>query len=132
MPEDKGCPKGKVLVIVKQEKIEILQKVHFATAKSTIMRDSFALLDQVFLVLKTHEEIKKVRIEGHTDSQGRPEFNMKLSQDRANAVRDYLLKKGLAPERLEAVGYGLEKPIADNKTAKGREANRRVEFMIAE
>ncbi|NMB77359.1 MAG: OmpA family protein [Myxococcales bacterium] len=130
MPENKGCPKGKVLVIVKQEKIEILQKIHFATGKADIMRDSFGLLDQVYLVLKTHEEIKKVRIEGHTDSQGKPEFNLKLSQDRANSVRAYLIKRGLAPERLEAVGYGLTRPIAPNTTPKGREENRRVEFVI--
>jgi len=121
-----------VLILVKEEKIEILQKVHFATGKAEIMKDSFALLDQVYLAIKTHENIKKIRVEGHTDSQGPAAFNLKLSQDRANAVRDYLVKRGIAPERLEAVGFGLEKPIADNKTAKGREANRRVEFMIAE
>jgi outer membrane protein OmpA-like peptidoglycan-associated protein len=132
--DDDGCPdKGKIIVIVKKEKIEILQKVHFATGKSRIMRDSFSLLNQVALVLKGHMEIKKIKIEGHTDSQGSEKSNQRLSERRANAVRDYLINKGGVDEkRLEAVGFGELKPIAPNSSRKGREANRRVEFMIME
>jgi OOP family OmpA-OmpF porin len=132
--ENQGCPvQRKVLVIIKAEKIEILQKVHFQTGKAVIMPDSFGLLDQVAQVLATHENIKQVRIEGHTDAQGSDVLNLKLSQNRAEAVRTYLIKKGqIVPERLIPVGYGKTKPIASNATEKGREQNRRVEFMIVE
>jgi outer membrane protein OmpA-like peptidoglycan-associated protein len=132
-PENQGCPiQRKALVIIRAEKIEILQKVHFQTGKAMILKDSYALLDQVAQVLATHENIKQVRIEGHTDAVGSDVLNLKLSQARADAVRNYLIKKGLAPERIVSVGYGKAKPIASNATEKGREENRRVEFMIAE
>jgi outer membrane protein OmpA-like peptidoglycan-associated protein len=133
-PENQGCPvQRKALVVIKAERIEILQKVHFQTGKSTIMPDSFVLLDQVAQVLASHENIKQVRVEGHTDALGPDELNLKLSQARADAVRDYLIKKGsIAPERVVAVGYGKAKPIATNATKKGREENRRVEFIIVE
>jgi outer membrane protein OmpA-like peptidoglycan-associated protein len=70
----------------------------------------------------------RLRIEGHTDDVGADEFNQKLSQDRADSVRTYLVGKGIAEDRLEAVGYGETKPVQDNKTSAGRAANRRTEF----
>ncbi len=73
-----------------------------------------------------------MRIEGHTDSQGDDAFNLDLSQRRANSVRRYLVEQGITAERLEAVGYGETKPVDTNKTAAGRENNRRVEFTILE
>ena len=72
----------------------------------------------------------KLAIEGHTDNLGKPAANKKLSQDRANSVMNYLIKKGVDPDRLTAEGFGQERPIADNATKPGREANRRVEFHI--
>jgi outer membrane protein OmpA-like peptidoglycan-associated protein len=96
------------------------------------MGDSFTLLNQVAQVIKTHPEIKKLRVEGHTDSVGKPDANQRLSEARAKSVRDYLVKQGVGAERLESVGFGQTKPIAPNETARGREANRRVEFMIVE
>jgi len=84
-------------------------------------------------VLRANPDIQKVRVEGHTDSQGKDAANLDLSQRRANSVRKRLIEKeGIAPERLEAVGYGETKPVDNNKTAKGRENNRRVEFTILE
>lgn len=131
--DDDGCPdKGKVVVIVKKEKIEILQRVLFATGKAIIKRRSYNLLDQVAQTLRAHDEIGKVRIEGHTDAQGGERYNRRLSQRRAEAVRRYLIDKDVAPERLQAKGYGESKPIASNRTAKGRRQNRRVEFTIIE
>jgi outer membrane protein OmpA-like peptidoglycan-associated protein len=131
--DEDGCPdKGKILVIVKKKKIEILQKVHFASGRAKIMPDSFSLLNQIAQILKAHSEIKKIRIEGHTDSVGPNRKNKRLSQRRANAVRKYIIKKGIDPKRLKAVGFGEAKPIATNKTPKGRETNRRVEFKILE
>jgi outer membrane protein OmpA-like peptidoglycan-associated protein len=131
--DEDGCPdKGRQVVIVRKEKIEILQKVHFAYGRARIKPDSFGLLDQVAQVLKGHEEIKKIRIEGHTDSRGSDAANRRLSQRRAGAVRKYLIKRGVASKRLKAVGYGEAKPIASNKSDTGRESNRRVEFVIIE
>jgi outer membrane protein OmpA-like peptidoglycan-associated protein len=131
--DDDGCPdKGRQVVIVRKEKIEILQKVHFAYGRARIKPDSYSLLNQVAQVLQGHQEIKKIRVEGHTDARGSDASNMRLSQRRANAVRTYLLKQGVDPARLKAVGYGESKPIAPNSSDVGREANRRVEFVILE
>jgi outer membrane protein OmpA-like peptidoglycan-associated protein len=117
-------------VTVTEKKIELHEKVYFDSSKTTIKPVSFPLLDEVAKVLGEHQEVKKVLVEGHTDNSGAAAFNTSLSQGRAQAVRDYLVKKGVAPERLDAKGFGSSKPIADNKTAAGREANRRVELTI--
>jgi uncharacterized protein (TIGR03382 family) len=129
-----GCPdKGKVKVLVEGEKIVILDKVYFATNKDVILARSFNLLQQVAAVLRANPHITKVRVEGHTDSQGADAKNQDLSQRRANSVRKRLIEQeGIAPERLEAVGYGETKPVDTNATSKGRENNRRVEFLILE
>jgi OmpA-OmpF porin, OOP family len=124
-----GCPRKYTLVEVKKDRIVIKQQVHFATAKWKVLPDSFALLDQVVQVLKDQPAMR-LSIEGHTDSVGGEAMNMKLSQARAEAVRDYLVKKGVDTERLEAVGYGPTKPIASNKSETGRAQNRRTEFRI--
>ncbi len=129
--EEQGCPKKYKLVELKKDKIEIKQKVYFDTAKWTIKPVSYPLLNEVAQVLKDHPTIK-IRIEGHTDSRGRDAYNLRLSQKRAEAVRDYLIQQGIDPSRLEAVGFGETRPIASNATAVGREANRRVEFVITE
>jgi uncharacterized repeat protein (TIGR01451 family) len=129
-----GCPdKGKVKVLVEGQKIIILDKVYFATNKDVILSRSFSLLAQVAAVLRANPEITRVRVEGHTDSQSSDAFNLDLSQRRANNVRKRLVEEeGIAPERLEAVGYGESRPVDTNKTAQGRENNRRVEFIILE
>ena len=128
-PPPDGCPKKYTLLEVKKEKIEIKQQVHFATAKFRVLPDSFALLNQVAQVLNDFPKMR-VSIEGHTDNVGKEVMNMRLSQRRAEAVRDYLVAKGISPDRLEAVGYGPTKPIASNKTVKGKAKNRRTEFRI--
>jgi outer membrane protein OmpA-like peptidoglycan-associated protein len=129
---NQGCPaKQKQQVAIKTGRIELKDTVYFDSGKATIQRRSFTLLDQVAKLLVEHPELEKVWIEGHTDSMGKPAENLRLSQRRAEAVRDYLIQKGVAPERLEAKGFGQEHPIADNKTDKGRAANRRVEFLTA-
>jgi outer membrane protein OmpA-like peptidoglycan-associated protein len=128
-----GCPESKKQkVAVRDGKIDILEKVQFASARATILRGSFPLLDQVAGVLAAHPELSKLEVEGHTDNLGKPEKNLALSQARAEAVVDYLAKKGVAKERLAAKGYGDTKPLGDNKTKKGQEENRRVEFRVLE
>lgn len=124
-----GCKK-KQLVVITKEKLEILDKVYFQTGSAKIQRRSYALLDNVAAVISAHPEIEKIRVEGHTDDRGRDDLNLKLSQRRADAVKAYLMKKGLEEDRLEAVGYGESKPVADNKTRAGRAQNRRVDFVI--
>jgi outer membrane protein OmpA-like peptidoglycan-associated protein len=79
-----------------------------------------------------HKEIKKVSIEGHTDNTGKADKNLALSQKRVDAVKAYLVKKGVDASRLTAVAYGDTKPVGDNKTAAGRAENRRVEFKVGE
>ena len=129
--DDDGCPdKGVSKVVLTKEKIEILEKVYFDTGKASIQQRSFNLLNQVASIMKGHAEIARLRIEGHTDAQGSDEANLKLSSERAEAVLVYLIGQGVGPERLEAEGLGEGKPVDDNKTAKGRENNRRVEFNI--
>jgi outer membrane protein OmpA-like peptidoglycan-associated protein len=123
-------PAAPQLVAVKLEKIEIAEKVFFDTGKTTIQPASFALLSEVAMALKSHPEVKRVVIEGHTDTTGPAALNAKLSQGRAEAVRAFLVEKGVEGSRLEPKGFGGTRPIGDNNTAKGRDANRRVEFVI--
>ena len=115
---------------VEGKKIVISEKVMFEYNKATIKVDSHQLLKDVATVLTENPKITKVKIEGHTDSDGNDKYNKKLSQQRADAVKDFLVKVGIDANRLEAVGYGEERPAASNDTDEGKEANRRVEFNI--
>jgi OmpA-OmpF porin, OOP family len=124
-----GCPPKYQLIVVTSEKIELKQTIYFDLDKSTIKPVSFPLLDEVASALKANKGIK-VRVEGHTDSRGSDDWNMKLSQARAESVRAYLVGKGVAAERMEAKGFGETVAIADNRTETGRSQNRRVEFII--
>lgn len=116
----------------KIEKIDIPEKIQFDTGKATLKKVSFKILDHVVKVMTERPGVKKVQIEGHTDSVGDPEKNRVLSQQRAQTVMEYLVKKGIAATRLAAKGYGPDKPVGPNETEVGREANRRVEFIILE
>jgi outer membrane protein OmpA-like peptidoglycan-associated protein/opacity protein-like surface antigen len=126
-----GCKK-KQLAMLTQTSIKILDKVYFNTNRATIMKRSNRLLNNVASVVINHPEIPKIRIEGHTDDKGKDDYNKDLSQRRAERVRMYLIEKGVPEDRLEAIGFGEEKPVSSNSTAKGRAANRRVEFNFAD
>jgi uncharacterized repeat protein (TIGR02543 family) len=118
-------------VKVTEDKMEIKGTIFFDTGKSVIQKKSYPLLDEIATVLNDNPRIKLVSIEGHTDGQGNRKSNVTLSQNRAKAVMDYLIKKGKVDKsRLQFKGFGPDKPIADNKTKAGREKNRRVEFLI--
>ncbi|HEY5928173.1 MAG TPA: OmpA family protein, partial [Kofleriaceae bacterium] len=127
--KNRGC-KAKQLVVITKNQLQILDQVKFVTNSAKLSPASNKLLDNIARVLLAHLEIWKVKVEGHTDNVGNPEKNLKLSQDRAASVVAYLVKKGVAPERLEAAGHGDTKPIEDNAKPKGRAQNRRVEFNL--
>lgn len=128
-----GCPdEGESSVFVKEGKIEIDEKIYFDSDRATIKQRSFGVLEQVAAMLKAQPQIRKVRIEGHTDGKGRAMYNLALSQRRANAVRAFLVDRGVDEGRLTTRGYGENEPIAENDTAEGRSANRRVEMTILE
>jgi len=130
-PDNDGCPKKYTHIVVTQEKIELKQKIFFDTNKATIQPRSFSLLDEIGSVLKSRPTMT-VRIEGHTDSRGTKKHNMSLSAARAESVRQHLVGLGIEPARMDAKGYGPDQPIETNKTAAGREKNRRVEFFITQ
>lgn len=115
---------------VETKQIVILDKVKFETAKAVIRPDSYELLNEIAEVIIRNPQAGRVQVEGHTDSQGRAAYNMDLSKRRAEAVREYLIDKGVDPERLIAKGFGLERPVDTNKTPAGRARNRRVEFVL--
>ena len=106
-----------------------IEGITFEANSAKILPKSFKVLDEAVKVLKEFEKLP-LTIEGHTSSEGKREKNIELSKARAEAVKAYLVSKGIDPKRIFTVGYGPDKPVADNKTAKGRAANRRIEFKV--
>ena len=124
---NKGCPEPND---DEQKRLNQYAKtILFDTGKASIKFESAEILSQIINVLKKYPN-SRFRIEGHTDSTGKRQKNIELSQNRADAVKIYLIQGGIASERLESVGYGPDKPIASNKTRKGRALNRRVEINL--
>ncbi len=109
----------------------VLEDCNFETGKANLMESAFTVLDELVAYLNRKDD-EKIELGGHTDNVGSAASNAKLSQDRANTVRAYLLTKGIDPSRVSAKGYGMSIPIADNKTADGRAQNRRTEVKILE
>lgn len=120
-------------VELRDNKIEIREKIQFEVNKSTIKEESFSLLKEIADVVKKHPHVKKISIEGHASAEGNAQHNKKLSEARAKAVMEYLVKQESIPAAMfVSKGWGIDKPIADNETEVGREANRRVEFLVIE
>ncbi len=130
-PERRGCP-ARTFVRITDGQIVIIGKVQFQTGSTEIDRNSDPLLDQIAQALDANRQVKKIRIEGHTDNVGDPASNQKLSEQRAVSVKKALVKRGVDEDRLDTRGYGEAKPIAPNRSPGGRQKNRRVEFIIVE
>jgi outer membrane protein OmpA-like peptidoglycan-associated protein len=119
---------------VKQEPrgmvITLSGSVLFASNHADLLATAQVKLNEVALALTRQDAESKIVVEGHTDSQGQPDYNQDLSQRRAQSVRDYLVSRGIAADRVTAQGFGLTRPIADNASAEGRANNRRVEIVV--
>lgn len=118
---------GCAIVFEAEQRVLVLEGVNFALNKAVLTDTSRIILDRVAASLRDLPEVR-VEVAGHTDSTGSRALNERLSQARAEAVRDYLIEKGVAADRLQARGYGPNEPVADNRTPEGRAQNRRVEL----
>jgi OmpA-OmpF porin, OOP family len=125
-PKKNGCPVARV----EKGQIRIREQVQFAYNSANILKTSNFILEAVKNILESNPQIKKVQVQGHTDSKGGDAFNLGLSKRRAQAVAAWLVKNGIDKARLEAQGFGETKPIDSNDTEEGRAVNRRVEFHI--
>lgn len=122
-----GCPS--LIEMSSDGTVQLLKPIEFETGRATIKPVSFPILDEVLELMKGRATLR-LGVHGHTDSRGNPGNNLKLSKDRAAAVRKYLEGKGIAASRLRSEGFGQTKPVAPNDTDEGRSKNRRVEFKI--
>jgi len=114
---------------VVQQFTGVIEGIYFDTAKSSIRDKSFARLDEAAKVLLDYPSLR-VKITGHTDNKGTPGYNVKLSQSRADSVKNYLVHKGIDASRIATHGVGPDEPIESNKTRDGRAKNRRIEFEL--
>ncbi|MFO0677506.1 MAG: OmpA family protein [Polyangiaceae bacterium] len=127
--EKPGCPRKNVIVTDKE--IRITQQIQFQTNKAVIKPESFVILDAVRDVLKDNPKIA-LEVQGHTDNTGNAQLNMKLSQSRAESVRNYLVAHGIDKSRLIAKGYGMTQPLVPNNSEGNKALNRRVQFIRTE
>jgi outer membrane protein OmpA-like peptidoglycan-associated protein len=107
----------------------VLNNIFFESNSSHLLKESFAELNTLVKLLSENPNLR-VEIGGHTDDVGNSEYNMTLSQQRADAVKSYLVEKGIAPQRLQSKGYGFSKPVVENKDEESRAKNRRTEITI--
>src|SRR4029077_9265323 len=108
--------------------ITLSGSVLFASAQWTLLPGAESRLEQVAVALSPRKE--HIAVEGHTDNKGNDGYNMELSQKRADAVRDFLVTRGIPSDRIRAVGYGKARPLSDNSKPDGRANNRRVEIVL--
>ncbi|MBN1984146.1 MAG: OmpA family protein [Chitinivibrionales bacterium] len=123
--DNDGCPDEKPQEI---KQTLILRGVNFKTASAELLEESYYILEKVFNSLEAYPHVR-VEIAGHTDSIGTDQYNMQLSYDRARSVMNYLIMRGIAPDRILARGYGETQPKWENATEEGRALNRRVEII---
>src|SRR5690606_17780031 len=136
LPEEEGgdrdgCP-SRTYVKIGDGELQIFGKVQCRTGPAEIQKQSDPLLDQIAAAMKASPQVKRIRIEGHTDDVGDEAVNQRLSEQRAASVEAALVSRGVSEDRLETRGYGESQPTAPNRSAAGRAKNRRVEFIIVE
>ena len=117
------------LIPIEEGQIVRLNNIFFALGKSALNSESFPELNRIAITMSENKTLE-IELGGHTDNTGSVEFNLKLSQDRADSVREYLIGKGIEPDRVASKGYGETVPVAKNDTPEGQQLNRRVEFKI--
>lgn len=122
-----GCPEIKANALADLQ--NIARNIKFSTGRDALTSRSVNILNEVVSIMKQNPAYS-LRISGYTDSVGKEALNLRLSDKRANSTRNYLISRGVAPERIQAQGYGEANPIVTNKTSKGRAENRRVEFDL--
>ncbi|MFI5288810.1 MAG: OmpA family protein [Polyangia bacterium] len=127
--DEDGCPdKGRV--ILHRGKLEILDKIYFETAKAVIKPISYPILDAIVATLKGNPQILLIEVQGHADERGNDDYNMRLTEDRAAAVKTYLTEHGVEADRLQSHGYGETRPVCHEHNEACWSKNRRVEFVI--
>ncbi|MES2773251.1 MAG: OmpA family protein [Bacteroidota bacterium] len=132
---NEGCPikeEPKAVFVTEEMKQEVntaAKNIFFETGKATLLKKSFVALQEVVDLLNENPTVK-LEIAGYTDNTGAAKTNLVLSQNRAKAVLNYFVKNGISKERLSAKGFGVQNPIASNKTAAGRAQNRRVVMNV--
>jgi OOP family OmpA-OmpF porin len=114
--------------VVTDQRIELRRPIHFA-GRARLAPESNPVLDELARALRENPSLR-IRVEGHTDSEGRARANLRLSRSRAAAVRRALIRRGIDRRRVVSQGYGEERPLAENSTPEGRSLNRRVEIVI--
>jgi outer membrane protein OmpA-like peptidoglycan-associated protein len=129
VPNPEGQVTFDLTIEIQPPKTYTLKNVLFDTGKSTLRKESFTTLNDLIEYLKLKPAMT-IEIGGHTDNVGTPESNLKLSQERAESVRNYLIAKGISAQRVTAKGYGQTQPVATNTTDEGRQKNRRTEVKI--
>jgi outer membrane protein OmpA-like peptidoglycan-associated protein len=117
-------------VVVTDKELKLKKEVHFQHDSAQILPDSMGIIEEAADALRAHAEIGNVEVQGHTDDSGTPDYNLRLSGERANAVREALILNGVEPNRLTARGYGQEKPLVPNTNEANKAKNRRVQLMI--
>ena len=117
-------------MVVAGREVKLKKEVHFQHDSVDVLPDSFGLLEELADLLKSKPELRLVEVQGHTDNTGSAVYNQRLSQGRAQAVVDSLVRLGVASDRLVAKGYGADKPLVPNTTDGNRAKNRRVQVII--
>jgi len=129
--DEDGCPDVKRAEIGDKQ-IDLYETVLFETGEATLLAESFDLLNQIAAILRSHPEVVRVEVAGHTDDVADDALNQRLSEERARVVTDYLVGKGIDKKRLVPKGYGETQPLVRDTSAEARQKNRRVEFRILE
>lgn len=128
--QNDGCPVVGPAVEIETTRLSLKDSINFDTGMDTLRPESHRILGTIAEILRSHRELQRMRVEGHTDNVGTASYNKDLSRRRASRVVEYLTAHGVTRERLVPEGYGFERPVMSNATALGRAKNRRVEFTI--